>query len=71
MGLQEVGRFVMTAGAILFFVGIVLSMSGESGSPRFWGSFHMKFFGGELFIPVVTIALVSIVLLLLVNIFSR
>lgn len=69
MGLSELGRFLMVAGSVIFLIGLVFGLSGQLPIGLFIGDFAFK--RGGFVIPVTTCILVSILITLAVNFFSK
>jgi hypothetical protein len=68
---METGRFLIIAGAVIIVLGLVFFMSDKLPIGRLPGDLK---FGGErfhIYIPVATCALLSILITLIVNFFSR
>ena len=68
---METGRFLVIAGTVVIVIGVVFLMSDKLPIGRLPGDLK---FGGERFrvyIPIATCVLLSIVITLIVNLFSR
>lgn len=68
MGLSELGRFLMISGSIIFIVGAILSLQDLFPQGRFIGDFVFR---KGFVLPVTTCLLVSVVITLVVNFFSK
>ena len=67
----ETGRFLLVAGAIICGVGIVFMMAERFQLGRLPGDFSFGSDKFRIYLPVATCILVSIVLTLIFNFFSR
>ncbi len=68
---METGRFLVIAGTIILVIGLVFLMSDKLPIGRLPGDLK---FGGErfrIYIPIATCALLSVLITLIVNFFSR
>jgi hypothetical protein len=71
MNWVETGRFLIVAGAVILVIGIVFTMGDKIPLGRLPGDFS---FGGgrfKIYIPIATCVLLSVILTLIVNFFSR
>lgn len=71
MNWMETGRFLVIAGTIIIVLGLVFLMSDKLPIGRLPGD--LKFGGGRfhIYIPIATCALLSVIITLIVNFFSR
>jgi low affinity Fe/Cu permease len=68
---METGRFLVIAGAVILVLGLVFLMSDKLPIGRLPGDLK---FGGEkfrIYIPIATCVMLSVVITLIVNFFSR
>jgi low affinity Fe/Cu permease len=68
---METGRFLVIAGTVIIVLGLVFLMSDKLPIGRLPGDLK---FGGErfrIYIPIATCVLLSIIITLIVNFFSR
>ena len=70
MQLQEVGKFLITAGFILAAVGLFFLVSDKIPLGKLPGDIHIEKENFHLFIPVATCILLSIVVTLVMNFLS-
>ena len=71
MNWMETGRFLVIAGTVIIVLGLVFLMSDKLPIGRLPGDLK---FGGErfrIYIPIATCVLLSIIITLIVNFFSR
>jgi hypothetical protein len=68
---METGRFLVIAGTVILVLGLVFLMSDKLPIGRLPGDLK---FGGErfrIYIPIATCVLLSVIITLIVNFFSR
>ena len=71
-GLENPGKFVMTAGAILLLVGGLMVLAGKSGwIGRLPGDIRIQREGFTLYFPLATSILLSVILTLILNFLFR
>jgi hypothetical protein len=71
MNWMDTGRFLIIAGTVIVVLGLVFLMADKIPIGRLPGDFK---FGGDrfrIYIPVATCVLLSVVITLIVNFFSR
>jgi hypothetical protein len=71
--MENIGRFLMFGGIILFLVGRALFLAGKFGLPlgRLPGDIRIEGQNGSFYFPVTTSILVSIVLTVILNLIGR
>ncbi len=71
--MENIGRFLMLAGILLFLVGGAVFLAGRFGLPlgRLPGDIRIEGQNGSFYFPLATSILVSVVLTVLLNIFLR
>jgi hypothetical protein len=71
--MENIGRFLMFGGIILFLVGGALFLAGKFGLPlgRLPGDIRIEGQNGSFYFPVTTSILVSIVLTVILNLIGR
>lgn len=71
--MENIGRFLMIAGILLFLVGGALFLTGKFGLPlgRLPGDIRLEGQNGSFYFPLATSILVSVVLTVLLNILLR
>ncbi len=67
----ETGRFLVVAGAVILVVGILFTVADKFPIGRLPGDFSFGSGRFRVYIPVATCILLSIVLTLILNFFSR
>jgi low affinity Fe/Cu permease len=68
---METGKFLVIAGVVIFVLGLVFMMSNKLPIGRLPGDLR---FGGDhfrIYIPIATCVLLSIIITVIVNFFSR
>jgi hypothetical protein len=68
---HPLGKFLLLAGLVLAAVGLLLMVGGQFGLGRLPGDFHFKRGNFEVYLPLATGLLVSLVLSLILWIFRR
>jgi len=71
MNWADVGRFLIIAGAVILVVGMIFTVADKIPIGRLPGDLH---FGGgrfRIYIPIATSVLLSVVITIIVNFFSR
>lgn len=68
MGLSELGRFLMIAGSILFVLGVFFTLSEQFPTGRLLGDFVFR---KGFVLPVTSCVLLSIIVTLVVNFYSK
>lgn len=71
MNWAEVGRFLIIAGAVVVVVGMVLMISDKIPIGRLPGDLHFGSGRFRIYIPVATSILLSILITIILNFFSR
>ncbi|MGM0442881.1 MAG: DUF2905 domain-containing protein [Fibrobacterota bacterium] len=71
MTFEDVGRFLLIAGGIIFFLGVLFLFFRDMPNIRLWGDIFLRKGDFQLYIPVTTSIIVSLVITLIVNIFIR
>ena len=71
--MENIARYLMIGGVILFLVGGGVYLASKFGIPlgRLPGDIHIEGENGSFYFPVTTSILVSVVLTLLLNIISK
>jgi hypothetical protein len=71
MNWAETGRFLIIAGAVIVVVGMVFMVADKIPIGRLWGD--MRFGSGRfrIYIPVTTSILLSIIITIILNFFSK
>ena len=67
----DVGRFLVIAGTVIIVVGVLFLIADKFPIGRLPGDFHFGAGKVRIYIPVATCILLSIVITLIVNFFSR
>ncbi len=71
MHMVDMGRFLIIAGVVLAAIGFLFLMSDKLPLGKLPGDFHFGKDNFRIHIPVTTCILISVVLTLIVNFFSR
>ncbi len=71
MYMIDMGRFLIIAGVALAAIGFLFLMSDKLPLGRLPGDFHFGKDNFRIYIPVTTCILISVILTLIVNFFSR
>jgi hypothetical protein len=71
MNWAEVGRFLIIAGAVIVVVGMILMVSDKLPIGRLPGDFSFVSGRFRIYIPVATSILLSILITIILNFFSR
>lgn len=71
MNWQILGRYLVTAGVIIVFLGVLFLLADRFLVARLPGDFTLRSGETKISIPVATITLVSIAITLIVNFFSK
>ncbi len=71
MNWVEMGRFLIIAGAVILVLGVVFVLSDKLPLGRLPGDFRFGTGRFKIYIPLATTLLVSLLLTLIVNFFSR
>ncbi len=73
MAVDNIGKLLIVAGAVLVCIGLGLYVAGRLGLPlgRLPGDIRIERAGGGLYIPVTSSIVVSVVLTIAVNIIMR
>ncbi len=71
MNWVEMGRFLIIAGAVILAIGIVFVFSDKLPLGRLPGDFSLGSGRFKIYIPLATSLLISLLLTLIVNFFSR
>jgi hypothetical protein len=71
MNWAEVGRFLIVAGAVVIVVGMIFLISDKLPIGRLPGDLHFGSGRFRIYIPVATSILLSILITVIVNFFSR
>ncbi len=71
--MENIGRFLMLAGIVLFLIGGAVFLAAKFGLPlgRLPGDIRIEGENGSFYFPVTTSILVSIVLTILLNLIGR
>lgn len=67
----EVGRFLVIAGTVILVMGFLFMMADKIPLGRLWGDFSFGSGKFRIHIPVTTSILISVVITLLLNFFSK
>lgn len=70
-GIVEVGRFLVAAGAVVVCIGFLLLLSDKIPLGRLPGDFRLALGRATVAVPVVTCIVLSVVVTILYNVFSR
>jgi hypothetical protein len=68
---METGRFLITAGVVIVVLGVMLLLSDKIPFGRLPGDIRIGGGKFKLYIPIVTCLLLSLVITLIINFFSR
>jgi len=71
MNWVEVGRFLIVAGTVMLILGILFMISDKLPLGRLWGDIHFGVGKFKIQIPIATSILLSVVLTLILNFFSK
>lgn len=71
MNWMDVGRFLIIAGTVVIVVGVLFLMADKFPIGRLPGDFHFGAGRVKIYVPIATCILLSIVITLVVNFFSR
>ena len=71
MNWMDVGRFLVIAGTVIIVVGVLFLVADKFPIGRLPGDFHFGSGKVRIYIPVATCILLSIVITLIVNFFTR
>ncbi|MBN1127922.1 MAG: DUF2905 domain-containing protein [Chitinispirillaceae bacterium] len=71
MNWVDAGRFLVIAGAAVVVVGVFFMLSDKIGLGRLPGDFQFGSGRFKIFIPIATCVLLSIVITIILNFFSR
>jgi hypothetical protein len=71
MNWAETGRFLIIAGAVIVVVGMVFLVADKLPLGRLWGDIRFGNGRFRIYVPVATCALLSIVITIILNFFSR
>lgn len=71
MNWSDLGRFLILAGVVLAGVGAIFMMSDKLPFGRLPGDLHFGKNNVQIFIPITTCILLSIIITLIVNFFSK
>jgi hypothetical protein len=71
MNWMDVGRFLVIAGTVIVVVGVLFLVADKFPIGRLPGDFHFGFGKVRIYIPVATCILLSVIITLIVNFFSR
>jgi hypothetical protein len=71
--MENIGRFIMLAGLVLFLIGGALFLAGKFGLPlgRLPGDIRIEGQNGSFYFPLATCILISVVLTVLLNLLGR
>jgi hypothetical protein len=71
--MENIGRFLMLAGIVLFLIGGTIFLAGKFGLPfgRLPGDIRIEGKNGSFYFPLTTSILVSVVLTILLNVIGR
>lgn len=71
MNFAEVGRFLLLAGSVVLLVGLVFVMADKFPLGRLLGDINFTVGRVKIHVPIVTCIVFSILITLVVNLFSR
>jgi hypothetical protein len=71
MNWVDVGRFLIIAGAVIVVVGMIFTLADKIPLGRLPGDLHVGSGRFRIYIPIATSVLLSIVLTIIFNFFSR
>ncbi len=71
MNWVDMGRFLIIAGTVIVIIGLVFMISDKLPIGRLPGDIHLGSGRFKIYIPVATSVLLSIVITVIVNFFSR
>jgi hypothetical protein len=71
MNWVEVGRFLIIAGAVMLVLGVIFMVADKLPLGRLPGDFQIGSGKFRIYIPIATSVLLSIVLTLILNFFSK
>jgi Zn-dependent protease with chaperone function len=71
MNWMDVGRFLIIAGTVVIVVGVLFLMADKFPVGRLPGDIHFGAGRIKIYVPIATCILLSIVITLVVNFFSR
>lgn len=71
MNWTETGRFLVLAGAVIIVVGLIFMLGDKFPLGRLPGDLHFGSGRFRVYIPIVTSILLSIVITVILNFFSR
>ena len=71
MNWVEVGRFLVVAGTVIIVLGVLFMFADKLSLGRWWGDFEFGNGKFKIYIPVATSVLISIILTLILNFFSK
>jgi hypothetical protein len=67
----DVGRFLIVAGTVVIVVGLLFLMADKFPIGRLPGDFHFGAGRVKIYIPIATCILLSLIITLIVNFFSK
>lgn len=67
----EVGRFLVIAGMVILVIGVIFLLSDKIPLGRLPGDIHIGSGRVKIYIPIATSILLSIIITLILNFFSR
>ncbi|HEX2958225.1 MAG TPA: DUF2905 domain-containing protein [Chitinispirillaceae bacterium] len=67
----EVGRFLVLAGVVILVIGVIFLLSDKIPLGRLPGDVHIGNGRVKIYIPIATSILLSLILTLILNFFSR
>ncbi len=68
---MEIGRFLIVVGAVVAFVGMLFLLSDKIPIGKLPGDLHFGKSNVKISIPITTCILISVVVTLIINFFSR
>jgi len=71
MNMVETGKFLVTAGTVIIIIGVLAMLSDKIPLGRLPGDFHVGGGRFRIYIPVATMVLLSVVLTIVFNFFTR
>ncbi|MDR2693917.1 MAG: DUF2905 domain-containing protein [Chitinispirillales bacterium] len=71
MNMVETGKFLVTAGTVIIIIGALAMLSDKIPLGRLPGDFHIGGGRFRVYIPVATMVLLSVVLTIVFNFFTR
>lgn len=69
--MAHLGKLLLVLGAVLVLIGLMLTVGERFGLGRLPGDLHFSRRGVQVWIPITSMILVSLILTLLLNLFRR